>query len=62
MKAGTHYLLSGLRKSNMELLKDGSFAQPENWQANVSCEKFDQYDKEGCGAEYRIDATDLVLR
>jgi hypothetical protein len=46
----------------MELIKDGTSIKPENWRTEVTCEKFDAYDKEGCGAEYRIDATDLVLR
>lgn len=46
----------------MELVKDGIYARPEEWRASVVCEKFDQYDQEGCGAEYIIDATDLVLR
>ena len=46
----------------MEVLKDGTQERPEDWKKTVSCEKFDKYDREGCGAEYSIDATDLVLR
>jgi len=46
----------------MELIKDGTYAHPEEWRVNTTCEKFDKYDQEGCGAEYTIDATDLVLR
>lgn len=50
------------RKHNVEQIKDGKYPRPEEWQTNVTCEKFDQYDQEGCDAEYSIDATDLVLR
>ncbi len=46
----------------MERIKDGQYGQPDEWQANAICEKFDKYDQEGCGAEYSIDAADLVLR
>jgi hypothetical protein len=46
----------------MELVKDGTYGKPEDWKAEVTCKKFDAYDRKGCGAEYIIDATDLVLR
>lgn len=47
----------------MEKIKDGKYANIQSeWRKEVECKKFDQYDNEGCGAVYRIDPTDLVLR
>lgn len=46
----------------MELIKDGKFSNPEEWRATVACEKFDKFDTEGCGAEYSVEPSDLVLR
>lgn len=46
----------------METIKDGAYGEPEKWQAEVECKKFDKYDEKGCGAVYRVDPTDLVLR
>ncbi len=46
----------------MELLKHGKFGNSDEWKQNATCEKFDRYDTEGCGAEYSVEAGDLVLR
>jgi hypothetical protein len=46
----------------MEVLQDGKYGSPEAWAAVIACEKFDQHDVEGCGAELQIEASDLVLR
>ena len=44
----------------MKVLKDGSVGDPAYWKRKVVCEKFDEYDKEGCGAELEIGEKDLV--
>lgn len=46
----------------MEVIKHGNSESPEEWQSNLTCAKFDKYDREGCGAELQIEADDLVLR
>ena len=46
----------------METLKDGVLANIADWCVTVTCEQFDKYDVEGCGAEYSVEASDLVLR
>ncbi len=46
----------------MEIIKHGNSGVVEDWRADVTCEQFDQYDREGCGAVLSINAEDLVLR
>lgn len=46
----------------MEVLQSGIYGSPEEWNQVVVCQKFDEYDSDGCGAELSIAADDLVLR
>jgi len=45
----------------MEIVKDGNIGNPDDWKAEVKCDKNDKYDKDGCGAVLSIAAADLVM-
>lgn len=45
----------------MDIVKDGKIGSPDNWQAEISCEKKDKLDKSGCGAVLSVTVKDLLM-
>jgi len=45
----------------MEVIKDGKVGDPDNWSAEVVCEKKDKFDRDGCSAILAVTAEDLTM-
>ena len=45
----------------MQIVKDGEVGNPDKWKAEVTCEKKDKFDTNGCSAVLSIILKDMIM-